>query len=154
MGVEPVDGSAWPVVVVTVDGDLDVDGARAAVEVLDAALGRGERLGFVFDYQRGGRAAQEVVSGWLASRVDALERLVAGAVTVVRPSSLDHVRSMIEAGGFPMPFPTWATATVDDGVAWVRARLDEDEARRSRARPPVRRSRPGDQARRRRDPEG
>jgi hypothetical protein len=123
MGVEPVDATAWPVVVVTVDGSVGAEAARAAVEALDDVLGRRQRLGFVFDYQRGVPEAQEIVSRWLAGRVDQLERLVAGAVTVVRPASIDHVRSMIETGAFPMPFPSWATVTVAEGVAWVRERL-------------------------------
>ena len=62
----------------------------------------------------------EAVTG---DRIDALRVLVPAAVTVVAADRLDHVRSMIAGGMFTMPFDSWATATIDDGVAWVAERL-------------------------------
>lgn len=116
-----VDLSQWPVVVVVIDETLDAEGAAAVTVELQEILGRGERLGFVFDYQRGIPAAQQLVSMWMAEQVETLRRLVTGAVTVVPAERVEHMQAMIADGGFPMPFPSWATGTVEDGVAWVQS---------------------------------
>ncbi|MFN8041126.1 MAG: hypothetical protein U0Q07_18060 [Acidimicrobiales bacterium] len=118
-----VDTRRWPVVVVVIDQTVEGDRIEAVTAALDDVLRRRERIGVVFDYGRGPMEAQQRISMWLAERVDALRVLVPAAVTVVAPERLDHIRSMIDSGMFTMPFESWATATVDDGVAWVSERL-------------------------------
>lgn len=118
-----VDTSRWPVVVVVIDEAVTGDRIDAVTAALDAVLRRRERVGLVFDYGRGPMDAQQRISQWLAERVDALRVLVPAAVTVVAPDRLEHVQSMIAGGMFTMPFDSWATATIDDGVAWVAERL-------------------------------
>jgi hypothetical protein len=118
-----VDASRWPVVVVVIDEQVPPEAAAEVTDALDDVLRRREPLGFVFDYQRGEPAVQEAVSMWLAQRVDALRALVRGAVTVVPAERVEHVRSLIDSGMFTMPFDSWATATVDEGIAWVRSCL-------------------------------
>lgn len=118
-----VDTSRWPVVVVCIDEAVEGPRIDAVTAALDDVLGRRERIGFVFDYARGPMEAQQRISMWLAERVDALRVLVPAAVTVVAPERLDHIRSMIDSGMFTMPFESWATATIDDGVTWVAERL-------------------------------
>lgn len=118
-----VDTSRWPVVVVVIDEAVTGDRIDSVTAALDAVLRRRERVGLVFDYGRGPMDAQQRISQWLAERVDALRVLVPAAVTVVAADRLDHVRSMIAGGMFTMPFDSWATATIDDGVAWVAERL-------------------------------
>lgn len=115
-----VDPSRWPVVVVVIDEAVAPEVAAEVTDALDDLLRRREPLGFVFDYQRGDPAVQEAVSMWLAQRVDALRALVRGAVTVVPADRVEHVRSLIDSGMFTMPFDSWATATVDEGIDWVR----------------------------------
>jgi hypothetical protein len=116
-----VDLSQWPVVVVVIDETLDADGATAATVELQEVVDRGERVGFVFDYHRGIPAAQQIISMWMAQQIEALGRLVTGAVTVVPAERVEHMQAVITGGGFPMPFPSWATATVDEGVTWVQS---------------------------------
>lgn len=118
-----VDTSRWPVVVVVIDESVEGPRIDAVTAALDDVLRRRERIGFVFDYARGPMEAQQRISMWLAERVDALRVLVPAAVTVVAPERLDHIRSMIDSGMFTMPFDSWATATIDDGVTWVAERL-------------------------------
>ena len=118
-----VDTSRWPVVVVVIDESVEGPRIDAVTAALDDVLRRRERIGFVFDYARGPMEAQQRISMWLAERVDALRVLVPAAVTVVAPERLDHIRSMIDSGMFTMPFESWATATIDDGVTWVAERL-------------------------------
>ncbi|MEZ5143767.1 MAG: hypothetical protein R2726_14805 [Acidimicrobiales bacterium] len=118
-----VDTSRWPVVVVVIDEAVTGPRVDEVTAALDAVLRRRERVGFVFDYARGPMDVQQRISMWLAERVDALRALVPAAVTVVAPERVDHVRSMIASGMFTMPFDSWATATIDDGVAWVAERL-------------------------------
>jgi hypothetical protein len=111
------------VVVVVIDGSVDVDAAGAITDELDAILRRREPVGFVFDYQAGPPGAQQRVSMWLAERIEALRVLCVAAVTVVAPERVEHVQGLIEGGMFTMPFDTWATGSVDEGVAWVAARF-------------------------------
>ena len=118
-----VDTSRWPVVVVVIDETVEGDRIDAVTAALNDVLRRRERIGIVFDYARGPMEAQQRISMWLAERVDALRVLVPAAVTVVAPDRLEHIRSMIDSGMFTMPFDSWATATIDDGVAWVTDRL-------------------------------
>lgn len=122
----PIDDSGWPVVVVVLDETVDAAAAEEVVGGLDAVLDRRERFGIVFDYGRGTPAAQQRVGGWLAEQVDALRALVVAGVTVVPADRVEHVQAMIATGAFPMPFEAWATATVDEGVAWVRARMEPE----------------------------
>lgn len=123
MATDVVDVTGWPVVTVVLDGEVDADAARAATEELDELLRRRERLGLVFDYRHAEPDVQQLVSGWMAARVEVLERLVAGAATVVAPDSVERVQSMIETGAFSLPFPSWAAATVEECEAWVRGCL-------------------------------
>lgn len=118
-----VDTSRWPVVVVVIDETVEGRRVEEVTAALDAVLRRRQRVGFVFDYGRGPAEAQQRISMWLAEQVAALRALVPAAVTVVAPERLEHVRSMISTGMFTMPFDSWATATIDEGVAWVAERL-------------------------------
>ncbi len=120
---DAVDESRWPVVVVVIDDRVDLEGAAAVCAALDGILRRREKVGLVFDYQAGQPEAQQKVSMWLAERAGVLAALVPGAVTVVAPDRVDHVQGLIEGGMFTMPFPCWATGTIDDGVAWVQAQF-------------------------------
>jgi hypothetical protein len=122
----PVDISSFPIVTVVLDDTIDGPVSLAGVvRDLDTVLERREPLGFVFDYRAAPPATQQRVSQWLAERVDHLRAFVVGAVTVVDADRLEHVQSIIAGGGFPMPFDAWATASVEDGVAWVQARFDD-----------------------------
>jgi len=116
-----VDLSHWPVVVVVIDETLDAEAAAAATAELQEVIDRGEPVGFVFDYHRGAPAAQQIISMWMAEQIETLGRLVTGAVTVVPAERVEHMQAVIAGGGFTMPFPSWATATVDEGVTWVRS---------------------------------
>jgi hypothetical protein len=118
-----VDTSRWPVVVVVIDEGVTGDRIDAVTAALDAVLHRRQQVGLVFDYGRGPLDTQQRISQWLAERVDVLRVLVPAAVTVVAPERLEHVQSLIAGGMFTMPFDSWATASVDDGVAWVSDRI-------------------------------
>lgn len=118
-----VDESGWPVVVVSIGEGVGTEDANAITAQIDELVSRGERMGLVFDYQRGEPEAVQIVSSWLAREMPSLERVVAAGVTVVRPESLEGVQEMIDSGAFSLPFPCWATATVGEGRAWVAERL-------------------------------
>lgn len=124
---DAVDASRWPVVVVVIDEHLAGEAVGEVTGELDDLLRRREPLGFVFDYQRGEPAVQQAISMWLAERVDALRSWVRGAVTVVPAERVEHVQSLIGSGMFTMPFDSWATATIDEGIEWVRACFTDPE---------------------------
>ncbi len=118
-----MDESTWPVVVVGIGEGVGADEATAIIERLDELVSQGEPMGLVFDYQRGDPGPVQMVSSWLAREMPALERVVVAGVTVVRPETLEGVQEMIASGAFSLPFPCWATATVEEGRAWVGERL-------------------------------
>lgn len=121
-----VDTTRWPIVVVVIDETLAIEAVPEVTAELDDLLRRREALGLVFDYQRGEPAVQQAISMWLAERVDALRLLVRGAVTVVAPERVEHVRAMIDGGMFTMPFDSWASASIDDAVDWLTPRFPDD----------------------------
>jgi len=115
---EVVDTTRWPVAVVLVDAMVDLTGAQAITAELDSLFARRQPMGIVFDYQAGLPEAQQHISQWLAERALLSEPPITGAVTVVAEDRVDHIRAMIESGTFSMPFPTWASSTIDEGVDW------------------------------------
>lgn len=124
---DAIDSSNWPVVSIVIDSTIDLDGAAAITAELEELLGRGEPVGLVFDYHHGDPAVQQRISMWLAEQVMRHGRPVGAGVTVVPADRVEHMQSVISGGGFSMPFPAWATATIDEGVAWAQEKMGTAE---------------------------
>ncbi len=120
---DAIDTTAWPVVAIVLDGDVDLAAAGVIAAELEELLSRGEPVGLVFDYTTATPEVQQHISMWLAEQVMRHGRPVGAGVTVVPADKVAHMQSVISGGGFSMPFPAWATATVDEGVAWARTEM-------------------------------
>ncbi len=121
---DSVDASTWPVVSIVLDETIDLPAAEDIATELEEMLSRGEPVGLVFDYTQAVPDVQQRISMWLAEQVVRHGRPVAAGVTVVPADRVEHMQAVISGGGFSMPFPAWATATVEEGVAWARHQID------------------------------
>lgn len=120
----PIDATQWPVVSIVLDDAVDLAAAESIATELEGLLMRGEPVGLVFDYTAAQPDVQQRISMWLAEQVVRHGRPIAAGVTVVPAERVEHMQAVISGGGFSMPFPAWATATIDDGVAWAREHME------------------------------
>jgi bifunctional pyridoxal-dependent enzyme with beta-cystathionase and maltose regulon repressor activities len=120
---DAIDASAWPVVAIVLDADVDLPAAEEIATELEELLRRGEPVGLVFDYTAAAPDVQQRISMWLAEQVLRHERPIAAGVTVVPHDKVEHMQAVISGGGFSMPFPAWATSTIDQGVAWAQTQM-------------------------------
>ncbi len=125
---DAIDSSAWPVVAIVLDDAVDLPAAEAIAAELEDLLGRGEPVGLVFDYTGASPDVQQRISMWLAEQVVRHGRPVGAGVTVVPADRVEHMQAVISGGGFSMPFPAWATATIAEGVAWARTEMGVADA--------------------------
>jgi hypothetical protein len=114
-----IDDRGWPVVVV----HRATAGAEPSrlLHRLDGVLERGEAFGLVFDLTTADRGAGVLVETALAERSSTMAARCVGAATVVRTEAGASRRFASHPVLFP--FPSVATSSVEEAVAWLADQL-------------------------------
>lgn len=122
-----LDRTRMPLVVLRCEGRIDDDAYAAHLRAYGDLLGVGQRFGMVVD----ARAAEAIPwsqrrmqSAFLTDHAETFTRLCVGEAFVI---TSPLVRAALKAVLFfaPPPHPYAVVSTVEQGTAWIRARLDE-----------------------------
>ena len=129
------DDSRWPLVTVSVFGEVDDVDFRAYLDLLDQNLARNHPTVIVFDAREAGRTParhRRWQGDWIKTNFETLERLSLGTAYVFESPTTRFILSTIFLIQKP-PGPYLVCAGMDEAYEWAAGRMRESGVELPRA---------------------